>query len=209
MAWAADGAVQSLPGGPAVRQMDLAPPATQIAADVQSLHYGLLVVCLLIFVGVFGVMFYSILKHRKSLGAKPANFHESVKVEIAWTIVPFIIVACMGFVATKTVVAQKDTSNADLTIKATGYQWKWGYDYIKGEGEGIGFLATLDVAQLHATRGDTIDARLHLIDERANAQLHHRAGHERLCSRLCCRGGGLRLIGTTGARPRAFKAPES
>ncbi len=71
MAWAADGAVQSLPGGPAVRQMDLAPPATQIAADVQSLHYGLLVVCLLIFIGVFGVMFYSILKHRKSLGAKP------------------------------------------------------------------------------------------------------------------------------------------
>jgi heme/copper-type cytochrome/quinol oxidase subunit 2 len=132
MAWAADGAVQSLPGGPAVRQMDLAPPATQIAADVQSLHYGLLVVCLLIFVGVFGVMFYSILKHRKSLGAKPANFHESVKVEIAWTIVPFIIVACMGFAATKTVVAQKDTSNADLTIKVTGYQWKWGYEYLKG-----------------------------------------------------------------------------
>jgi cytochrome c oxidase subunit 2 len=63
----------------------------------------------------------------KVAGAKPANFHESVKVEIAWTIVPFIIVACMGFAATKTVVAQKDTSNADLTIKVTGYQWKWGY----------------------------------------------------------------------------------
>ncbi|WP_374588915.1 cytochrome c oxidase subunit II [Ideonella dechloratans] len=147
MAWAADGAVQSLPGGPAVRQMDLAPPATQIAADVQSLHYGLLVVCLLIFIGVFGVMFYSILKHRKSLGAKPANFHESVRVEIAWTIVPFIIVACMGFAATKTVVAQKDTSNADLTIKVTGYQWKWGYEYLKGPGEGIQFLSMLDPAQ--------------------------------------------------------------
>ena len=96
MAWAADGAVQSLPGGPAVRQMDLAPPATQIAADVQSLHYGLLVVCLLIFVGVFGVMFYSILKHRKSLGAKPANFHESVKVEIAWTIVAAPAIKAIG-----------------------------------------------------------------------------------------------------------------
>jgi len=95
---------------------------------------------------VFGVMFYSILKHRKSLGAKPAHFHESVAVEIAWTVVPFIIVIAMGAMATKAVVAQKDTSNADLTIKATGYQWKWGYDYLKGEGEGIKFLSTLDVA---------------------------------------------------------------
>ena len=68
-------------------------------------------------------------------------------VEIAWTIVPFLIVTAMGLLATKTVVAMKDTSNADLTIKTTGYQWKWGYDYLKGEGEGIGFLSTLDVAQ--------------------------------------------------------------
>jgi cytochrome c oxidase subunit 2 len=90
-------------------------------------------------------MFYSIFKHRKSKGHQAANFHESVAVEIAWTIVPFIIVIGMGFAATRTVVAQKDTTNADLTIKATGYQWKWGYDYLKGEGEGIGFLSTLDV----------------------------------------------------------------
>ncbi|MEK8044980.1 cytochrome c oxidase subunit II [Ideonella margarita] len=140
-------AVESLPGGPAVNQTDLHPPVTKIAAEVQTLHYGLMIVCLAIFVAVFGVMFYSILKHRKSVGAKSANFHESVSVEIAWTIVPFIIVTAMGFAATKTVVAQKDTSNADLTIKATGYQWKWGYDYLKGEGEGINFLATLDTAQ--------------------------------------------------------------
>jgi cytochrome c oxidase subunit 2 len=140
-------AVNSLPGGPAVNQMDLHPPVTRIAADVQSLHYGLMVVCVAIFVAVFGVMFYSIIKHRKSVGHKPANFHESVSVEIAWTIVPFLIVTGMGFAATKTVVAQKDTSNADLTIKATGYQWKWGYDYLKGEGEGIAFLSTLDTAQ--------------------------------------------------------------
>ena len=136
-----------LPGGPAVNQTDLHPPVTRIAADIQNLHYGMMIVCLAIFVAVFGVMFYSILKHRKSLGAKPANFHESVAVEIAWTIVPFIIVSVMGFAATKTVVAEKDTTNADLTIKATGYQWKWGYDYLKGEGEGIGFLSTLDVNQ--------------------------------------------------------------
>lgn len=140
-------AVNNLPGGPAVNQLDLHPPVTKIAADVQTLHYGLLVVCAVIFVAVFGVMFYSIIKHRKSVGAKSAHFHESVAVEIAWTIVPFIIVTAMGLAATKTVVAMKDTSNADLTIKATGYQWKWGYDYLKGEGEGIAFVSTLDVAQ--------------------------------------------------------------
>jgi len=140
-------AVGDLVGGPAVHQLDLHPPVTKIAAEIQSLHYWLLIVCAVIFIAVFGVMFYSIIKHRKSVGAKSANFHESVTVEIAWTIVPFIIVTVMGLAATKTVVAMKDTSNADLTIKTTGYQWKWGYDYLKGEGEGIGFVSTLDVAQ--------------------------------------------------------------
>ncbi len=138
-------AVNSLPGGPAVNQLDLHPPVTQIAADQQWLHYYIMIICVVIFLAVFGVMFYSIFKHRKSRGAKAANFHESVGVEIAWTVVPFFIVIGMALPATKVVVAMKDTSNADLTIKATGYQWKWGYDYLKGEGEGIGFLSTLDV----------------------------------------------------------------
>jgi cytochrome c oxidase subunit 2 len=150
-AWAMSAAawaqVGSLPGGPAVNQINLAPPVTRIATDIQWLHNVMLVICLLIFVGVFGVMFYSILKHRKSLGAKSANFHESVAVEIAWTVVPLLIVIGMGAMATRTVVAMKDTSNSDLTIKATGYQWKWGYDYLRGEGEGIAFLSTLDPAQ--------------------------------------------------------------
>ena len=137
-------AVNSLPGGPAVNQIDLHPPVTQIATDIQTLHFWLLVICLVIFIAVFGVMFYSVFMHRKSKGAKAANFHESVAVEIAWTVVPLIIVMGMGAAATKTVVAMKDTSNADLTIKATGYQWKWGYDYLKGEGEGIAFLSALD-----------------------------------------------------------------
>ncbi len=140
-------AVNDLPGGPAVRQLDLHPAVTKIGEQQHFLHNFMLYVCLGIFVAVFGVMFYSILKHRKSLGHKPANFHESVAVEIAWTIVPFVIVIAMGAMATRTVVAMKDTSNADLTIKATGYQWKWGYDYLKGDGEGIAFLQTLDVAQ--------------------------------------------------------------
>jgi cytochrome c oxidase subunit 2 len=140
-------AVNSLPGGPAVNQIDLAPPATRIAVDIQWLHNIVMLICVFIFVVVFGVMFYSILKHRKSVGHKAANFHESVAVEIAWTVVPFLIVISMGALATKSVVAMKDTSNADLTIKATGYQWKWGYDYLRGEGEGIAFLSMLDPAQ--------------------------------------------------------------
>ncbi len=137
-------AVNDLPGGPAVNQLNLHPAATKIAAEQQWLHWFMMAICLVIFVAVFGVMFYSILKHRKSVGHKSANFHESTAVEIAWTIVPFIIVIAMALPATKVLVAQKDTTAADLTIKATGIQWKWGYDYIKGEGEGIGFVSTLD-----------------------------------------------------------------
>ena len=145
-AWLASSAwaVNDLPGGPAVRQLNLHPAATKIAEEQAWLHWFMLIICTVIFVVVFGVMFYSIWKHRKSVGHKPATFHESVKVEIAWTVVPFIIVILMALPATKAVVASKDTSNADLTIKATGYQWKWGYDYITGEGEGIGFVSTLD-----------------------------------------------------------------
>jgi cytochrome c oxidase subunit 2 len=144
-------AVGDLAGGPAVNQINLHPPVTRIAADQMWLHNFMLIVCLVIFIAVFGVMFYSIFKHRKSKGAVSANFHESVAVEIAWTVVPFVIVIGMALPATKVVVAMKDTTNADLTIKATGYQWKWGYDYLKGEGEGIGFLSTLDAAQREAS----------------------------------------------------------
>lgn len=136
-------AVVDSPGGPAVLQLNLQTPATQIARDIYSLHTLMLYICLVIFVAVFAVMFYSIVKHRKSKGHKSASFHESTTVEIAWTVVPFLIVIGMALPATKTVVAMKDTSNADLTIKATGMQWKWGYDYIKGEGQGVSFLSSM------------------------------------------------------------------
>ncbi|HYC65922.1 MAG TPA: cytochrome c oxidase subunit II [Reyranellaceae bacterium] len=137
-------AVNDLPGGPAVRQLNLHAAATRIAVEQSWLHWFMLITCLVIFILVFAVMFYSIWKHRKSVGAKPAAFHESVTVEVVWTIIPFLIVIGMALPATKVLVATKDTSNADLTIKATGYQWKWGYDYLKGEGEGVSFLSTLD-----------------------------------------------------------------
>ncbi|HOF29366.1 MAG TPA: cytochrome c oxidase subunit II [Burkholderiaceae bacterium] len=145
-AWVATAAhaVNDLPGGPAVNQLNLPEPATKIAAEQNSLHWMMLILCTVIFVAVFSVMFYSVWKHRKSKGHQAANFHESVTVEIVWTVIPFIIVILMALPATKLLVAQKDTTNADLTIKATGYQWKWGYDYLKGEGEGIGFISTLD-----------------------------------------------------------------
>jgi cytochrome c oxidase subunit 2 len=128
------------------------PPVTGIGAEIYSLHNYMMIVCLVIFIGVFGVMFYSVFKHRKSLGYKPATFHESTAVEIAWTVVPFLIVIGMALPATRTVVAMKDTSNPDLTIKVTGMQWKWGYDYLKGEGEGISFLSNLSTPRVQGNQ---------------------------------------------------------
>ena len=148
-------AVQDLPGGPAVKQLNLHPPVTRIAQEQHFLHWMMLSICLVIFVGVFAVMFYSIWKHRKSQGAKAANFHESATVEVVWTVIPFIIVILMALPATKVLVAQKDTTNAELTIKATGYQWKWGYDYLKGPGEGLSFLSTIDSS--HRAMSDSGD----------------------------------------------------
>ncbi len=124
-------------------KFNLAPPMTPIANEIYSLHNMMLIICTAIFVAVFSVMFYSIWKHRKSKGAVAANWHENTTVEIVWTVIPFVIVIVMALPATKTVVAMKDTSNAELTIKVTGSQWKWGYDYLRGEGEGISFLSQL------------------------------------------------------------------
>lgn len=150
-------AVQDLPGGPAVNQLNLHPPVTRIAQEQHFLHWMMLAICTVIFVAVFAVMFYAIWKHRKSQGAKAANFHESATVEVVWTVIPFIIVILMALPATKVLVAQKDTTNAELTIKATGYQWKWGYDYLKGPGEGLRFLSTLDSS--HRAMSDSGDVR--------------------------------------------------
>ncbi|MGE0096855.1 MAG: cytochrome c oxidase subunit II [Hydrogenophaga sp.] len=136
--------VKDLPGGPAVNQLNFHPPVTRIAVEQHWLHWFMMGLCAVIFVIVFGVMFYSILKHRKSVGHKSQVLAEPIWVELGWTIVPLLIVIGMALPATKVLVAQKDTTNSDLTIKATGMQWKWGYDYIKGEGEGIGFVSTLD-----------------------------------------------------------------
>ena len=120
--------------------MNLQEPASVLARSVYDLHTLITLICVVIFIGVFGVMFYSVYAHRKSKGHKAAQFHENVKVEIAWTVIPFIILVLMMFPATKTVLEMKDTSAADITIKVTGYQWKWGYDYLQ---DGVGFYSTL------------------------------------------------------------------
>ncbi|VAW77283.1 Cytochrome c oxidase polypeptide II [hydrothermal vent metagenome] len=113
---------------------------TPISNEIYDLHMLILWVCVVIAVLVFTVMFISIFKHRKSKGAVPAQFHESTAVEIVWTVVPFLILVGMAIPATKTLVMMEDTSNSDLSIKVTGYQWKWGYDYLD---EGVSFISTL------------------------------------------------------------------
>jgi len=145
--------VQDMPGGPRVNQLNLHEGVTEIARDAMWLHWMMLIICLVIFIGVFGVMFYSIWAHRKSRGVKPATFHEHVGVEVAWTVIPFLIVIAMALPATRTVVAMKDTSSPDLTVKVTGYQWKWGYEYVDGEAAGVSFLSNLATprAQIEGT----------------------------------------------------------
>ena len=135
--------VKDMPGGPRVNQLNLPDGVTQIAKDIAWLHWFMLIVCMVIFIAVFGVMFYSIWAHRKSRGAKAATFHEHLGVEVAWTVIPFVIVIAMALPATRTVVAMKDTSGADITVKVTGYQWKWGYEYIDGPAAGVKFLSNL------------------------------------------------------------------
>ena len=120
---------------------------TAVATEIYDMHTLMMIICLVIFVAVFGVMFWSVFHHRKSKGAVAAHFHENTMVEIAWTVIPVLILLGMAYPATKTVISMKDTSNPDITIKATGYQWKWGYNYIKGEGEGIQFVSNMSTPQ--------------------------------------------------------------
>ena len=119
---------------------NLQTPASQVAQDVFQLHNLIMLVCLGIFVVVFGAMFYSLLKHRKSVGHQAAHFHENTTVEVIWTVIPFVILMGMAYPAAKVVIDMKDTTNPDMTIKITGYQWKWGYDYLNDD---ISFYSNL------------------------------------------------------------------
>ncbi len=119
---------------------------TPISHQVYDLHMLIFWICVAIGAVVFGAMFFSIIRHRKSQGAVAAQFHESTTVEIIWTIIPFIILIAMAIPATKTLIAMEDARDADLTIKVTGYQWKWRYDYMGGkdyEDSKFGFFSVL------------------------------------------------------------------
>ena len=131
----------------AAYQLNLQTPVTRIASEIYDLHVIMMWIIVGIFVVVFGVMFYSIYAHRKSIGHKAEQFHENTTVEIFWTVIPFLVLIFMAWPATKTILEIKDTTSPDITVKATGYQWKWGYDYLKGEGEGISFLSALATPQ--------------------------------------------------------------
>jgi len=119
---------------------NLPSPQSEVAQEIFDLHILIMWVCVGIFIVVFGAMFYSIWKHRKSVGHKAAHFHENTTVEVIWTVIPFVILTAMAIPSTKAVLNMRDASNPDITIKVTGYQWKWEYDY---RTEGIKFLSTL------------------------------------------------------------------
>ncbi|RXZ44016.1 cytochrome c oxidase subunit II [Crenobacter cavernae] len=123
-------------------QLNLQTPVTDTAREVYDLHTLLLVVTAAIFVVVFSVMFYALFKHRKAAGHQARLFHENTTVEIIWTVIPFLILAGMAWPATRVILEQKSTRGEDMTIKVTGYQWKWRYDYLDANFGLVSNLAT-------------------------------------------------------------------
>lgn len=115
-------------------------PVTSVAREIVTLHDLIFWICVAIFIGVFGTMFYSLWRHRKSVGHQAVQFHENTAVEVIWTIIPFCILLLMAWPATKAILNMHDTGASDMTIKVTGYQWKWHYDYPQ---EGFGYYSTL------------------------------------------------------------------
>lgn len=125
---------------------------TPISRDIYDLHMTIFGICVVIGVLVFAVMFYSIWKHRKSRGAKAEHFHESQTVEIIWTVIPFLILVGMAFPAAKTLIKMEDMSGTEMTIKITGYQWMWHYDYLE---DGVSFYSRLDGDSNRARQADS------------------------------------------------------
>lgn len=120
--------------------INMTPGVTEVSRQIYDLHMIIFWICVVIGVVVFGVMFYSMIAHRKSIGHKAANFHESTTVEIAWTVIPALILIVMAWPATTALINLYDTSDAELDIKVTGYQWKWQYEYL---GEDVAFMSEL------------------------------------------------------------------
>ncbi len=128
---------------------------TPFSNQIYDLHMLILWVCVVIGIGVFGAIFYSVFKFRKSQGAVAAQWHESTVVEVVWTILPLIVLVSMAVPATKALIMMEDVSKADMTIKVTGYQWKWHYEYID---DGVNFYSTITQDSNEArTLGSGID----------------------------------------------------
>jgi cytochrome c oxidase subunit 2 len=108
-------------------------PVTGIAEEILTLHNLIFFICVAIFLVVFGVMFYALFAHRKSRGHKAAKFHDNVVLEVIWTIVPFVILIAMAIPSTATLLRMDDVSKSDMTVKITGYQWKWKYEYLDSD----------------------------------------------------------------------------
>ncbi|MDK9715782.1 MAG: cytochrome c oxidase subunit II [Sulfuritalea sp.] len=137
--------------------LNLTEGVTSISREAYRLHMLALWVCVVIAIVVFGAMAWSIYHHRKSRGAVAASFHDNTRVEIVWTILPFLVLVGLAIPATTALIAMHDTSNADLTIKITGQQWSWRYDYLK---EDIGFVSNLDEKSAAAAKlGSGVDPR--------------------------------------------------
>jgi cytochrome c oxidase subunit 2 len=128
-------------------QVNMSPGVTTIGAEIYDLHMLIMIICVVIGIGVFGVMFYSIIYHRKSRGVVPSQFHESTKVEVAWTVVPFLILIGMAVPATSTLLEVYDNDDAELDILITGHQWKWKYEYLDESGENVSFFSNIATPQ--------------------------------------------------------------
>ncbi len=154
-ALAAGAALSVLASGPALAawsDVNLRVGVTELSREIYGLHMLILWVCVAIAVAVFGVMIYSIATFRKSKGAVPATFDHSTTAEIVWTVIPVLILVAMAVPAARTLVKIDDTSNSDITVKATGYQWKWQYEYVD---EGVSFFSTLASASNEARQLDS------------------------------------------------------
>ena len=139
--------VATLSGAAEVNQMDMSPGVTEVGKEIFELHTLILGICVIIGVLVFGVMFWSIIYHRKSRGVEPATFHESTSIEIAWTVIPFLILIGMAVPATSTLLEIYNNDDAELDILITGYQWKWRYEYLDENGENVSFFSNLRTSQ--------------------------------------------------------------
>ena len=131
----------------AQNQLNMSEGFTDVGVQIYDLHMLILWICVIIGMLVFGIMFYSMIFHRKSRGHKPADFHESTSVEIAWTLIPFLILIAMAMPATSTLLEIYDNDNAEIDILVTGHQWKWKYEYLDEHSENIEFYSNLSTPQ--------------------------------------------------------------